>query len=158
MKTIIEKRFDQLEPGDVLPGDDGYALVVYNVVDNGPGACRDVWCVEADRAAKVRSMTHKSSELFAVECRDLTPAQQHADELLELVRATSIHRSGPLSDRAQALIDKIDPPQPPTLDEALALLAAWPSASRTPLMPGDEPLTLKTEKLLDRARRSGVLS
>lgn len=94
---------------------------------------------------------------------ELTPAQQHAEALVDLLRELADRGSAghvdhnSLCGRARKLFDKIDPPQPPTLDEALRLLASWPSAHRTPLPPGDEPLTLTTEKLLDRARRSGVL-
>jgi hypothetical protein len=157
MKTIIDKRFDQLEPGDVLAFA-SHKQVVQLVELNGPGACRTVRCVVLGQVPiELPEWTEGSGTIFRVEIEQqpgmLTPAQQHADELLALVRAQVAKPQGPMGFEydAQKLLDKIDPPQPVTLDEALAQLLALQHAQRA----SDEMHNVAA--LLDRARRTGAL-
>jgi hypothetical protein len=88
---------------------------------------------------------------------ELTPAQQHADELRGLVRAVAAIPSGHrnLVDEARRMLDKIDPPQPVTLDEALGMLRDIREVIDPP------GLGVTTGQILDdmlkRARRTGAL-
>lgn len=110
-----------------------------------------VLCVQPG-SAKVETRYLKAEDSYAIADTDckLTPAQQHAEDLLRAVKAVveSGCVVGNLRDSFQAVLDKIEPPQPPTLQEALSVvrdLAGGHSieAERAAL------------NLLDRARRSG---
>jgi hypothetical protein len=89
----------------------------------------------------------------------LTPAQQHAEELAEALRIMmDCNNAGAQlyndhHDKFTVLLDKIKPPEPPTLAEALEALAALASVQRA-----EGPEDAAAEALLDRARRAGVLT
>ena len=58
-----------------------------------------------------------------IEAPHLTPAQQHADTMLALIkRARGYISDTALDDDVQSLIDLIEPPVPPTADELVAIL------------------------------------
>lgn len=155
MRKTITKRADELKPGDVL------VLPTRNIVfrvDAEIGVLRvQVWDIEQDTT---NNRWLQRSEVVEVEAPALTPAQQHAEELLELVCdaenllvnwqdiTSSQFDQGrkEWADAAKPLLAKIDPPAPPTLEEALALLARiWEAGNGEGL-----------DAILDRARRSGV--
>lgn len=113
-----------------------------------------VSCIRpGEKSAQKRYL--RADESYQVEPRSatLTPAQQHADELVALIRAVTV---GPvMHQELQNMLDKIDPPKPPTLDEALEMLTDW---HRRGTGVNDRlNVADRTKMLLDRARRAGVL-
>lgn len=86
---------------------------------------------------------------------ELTPAQQHADELVEMlwIVANRVRAAGGDDTDARALLDKIQPPEPSTLlPEALEVLEAITNG------PGISVDDLgRARVLLNRARRVGLL-
>jgi hypothetical protein len=85
----------------------------------------------------------------------LTPAQVHADKMLELLReakTVSFQSWCTFTDKADALIMKIDP-QPVTLEEALEALR---NIITKPINTDAQPLFNAGRKLLERATLTGV--
>lgn len=160
METI-KKRADELQPGDIITSPDGALRRAVVAVELGPqmGALARIATVRLEEMPpQMRVDENYKTELLPVEVREaaLTPAQQHAEELVEFVRAVMGLSVGDTERNARALLDKIDPPAPPTLAEALALLAEieqdqWTGAgSRHKLMQ-------QARAYLERARRAGLL-
>jgi hypothetical protein len=167
---IIQKRADELKPGDVLPTQSGICSFPYMVI-RGSSRKGSEWvyhyvCAVDKDAPYVFEAKFAADIVCNVESPDLTLAQQHAEELLALVRkmAGVFKYSHTMSDAdvaahgkayvemAHEVLAKIDPPEPPTLAEALESLDAL--TSETSHMPKARDYALG---LLDRARRAGVL-
>lgn len=161
---IIQKFVSQLQQGDVLapimPGGPRHAVLTVRLPGDGFVAF-DLGRLGPDEPGfaptpQLRSETWAAGGKVDVEVPDLTPAQLHADELREaLWMAANKLREYGLDDRElRALLDRIDPPKPPTLAEALQLLAQV----RDPeAVDGDTPWPRRADDLLERARRAGVL-
>lgn len=152
MTATITKRADELKIGDIFITDKGRRLIVHADL-NAQGGC-SVTYVELDSA----TVKLKYSGVFGdtkVETA-LSPAQQHAEELLDLARRVSAAGINPppgsLADIAAGLLAKIDPPKPPTLAEALDLLGVARDvlASKNAEIPA-------VNELLDRAQRCGEM-
>lgn len=110
-----------LVPGDVLLF--GATRAVVTFVEPDPDRTRfsvSVVLLGADEPVRVNPYLADSQ--FTVEApAGLTPVQAAADRLHDLLRAaTTVEHE---RERI-ALLDELDPPKPPTLDEALALLRA----------------------------------
>lgn len=160
MKTTISKRFDALNTGDIVMKE-SVRLAVAHVSKRGAVQCVSlsgplVFTLDLPRPAD--GMVQVEVEQQPV---PLTPAQQHADELVEMLwRCANMMRGSSVrldvETEARALLDKIDPPQPPTLDEALGMLRDIREVINPPGLGVTTGQML--DAMLDRARRSGVLS
>jgi hypothetical protein len=151
--SVIQKRADELKPGDVVVNFRGSASLVC------PAICirglemgiTKFFAGTGDHAAIFLGY----ATVVDVDALDLTPAQQHAEEMLDLlcdVYARAVDPQNLIPQRIKALVDKIKPPEPPTLEEALASLGAL-----TPHANGDPEVDVAIA-LLDRARRAGMLT
>lgn len=166
MQTVVKKAED-LKQGDIL--DDGAMVIHVDLVDFISMTLMTV------RGASVNRMLVPRKDRFGVQAREAAPApaltlaQQHADELAGLVlMASAILRDFPMTsgsdfkrhrasfaESPQPVLNKIRPPEPPTLEEALTALdslhknAQWPSKA-------DEAFD-KADAVLDRARHAGLL-
>lgn len=124
--------------------------VVVAVTQNGPS----VFVQLATPGGVERAVAQHPEAKIEVEARDLTPAQQHADALVDMLRAMlTVGAIANVAPDVRALLDKIDPPKPPTLEEALALLAE----TRDELNPLSQGHGARVGALIERARRAGVL-
>lgn len=158
---IIQKRADELKPGDVVvtERERQKAVVLRAPVPAAhtyEGRKRlDVLAFALD--SEVTGHTSFFADGMAdVESLDLTQAQLHAEELAKYARGYfSAVDAGYLPafskdeySEFRALLDAIKPPEPPTLAEALnALLRAKADGRATP----------DIDDILDRARRAKVL-
>lgn len=155
----VQKRADELKPGDVVVNFAGSASLVC------PAICirglemgvTKFFAGSGDHAAIFLGY----ATVVEVEAPDLTPAQQHAEELAGLVLVahdtfvnwSSMNASAFQKARmefeaaAKPIMDAIKPPEPPTLEEALSALDS--------IDPDHMPSS--SLKVLDRARRAGVL-
>lgn len=68
-------------------------------------------------------MLQDTEELDVMRPMELTPAQQHADELLIALKSVTGVTAPMHTDHISALLDKIEPPKPVTLDEAMSMLS-----------------------------------
>lgn len=119
--TTMQVRADQVRPGDVLRVP-GFGPLEVRQVQIGIDSSRTFEVGIAGAPSSVLN-TYRPGDMVAIEAcsRRLTPAQQHAEELLELVRDMAKGNSYP-SDAAE-LLAKIEPPVAPTPEELAALLA-----------------------------------
>lgn len=153
--AIIQKRADELKRGDMLA--DG--RIVTNM--KGMGAFVVVHCI-GERETSIYCDEYDKSRQIDVESPDLTPAQQHAEELAKRLWAiVDDSDQGNFIDLngARALLDKIKPPEPPTLAEALDVVLALTRAAReqgTVEAGMHEPIS-NGATLLDRARRAKLI-
>lgn len=169
MTSTITKRADELKPGDVIVGD-GTSFGNRIVVDAFPAIDPHDDRIVVDAF----SMTRRCMDQYwlepgthaPVESPALTPAQQHAEELLELVRdaenmlvnwqdiTSSQFQQGrhEWATAAKPLLAKIDLPAPPTLEEALQALAYVQEQ-----LAADHDALDCVDTVLDRARRTGML-
>jgi hypothetical protein len=86
---IIQKRADELKPGDVWLIRPASRYVVLAVIQEEPnGQVELTTCgVALGQEAGMRDrVTHEPSRLFEIEAPDLTLAQQHAEELADVIR------------------------------------------------------------------------
>lgn len=149
---IIQKRADELKRGDVV-----LASNIYVIIGKREPAGDHV-------AYKAYNADDDSDDTFvcypyiavSVESPDLTPAQQHAEELVEALENLAVGKTTIAQmAAARVLLDKIKPPEPPTLVEALeAIISLQPLLIKTE--PDDSRLK-PVQALLDRARRAGIL-
>jgi hypothetical protein len=173
---VIQKRVDELEPGDVLVYDRDqfgklieprkYAVIKVNVVDD----LVHVWQHRLNvDAPKMNEFARDRTVMLNVEAPELTPAQQQADLLvgcIEKALAIAEHpQPGDFGKRlenwarpARLLFDQVSPkpPSPPTPEELAAALAgvAYPQSGPGPGGKSHHAIALE---VLDRARRAGVL-
>lgn len=159
MKTI-QKRADELKPGDVMI----FGSVQYLVVSMGEqaGKCLVHMAPIAEDGGTPMWLEFDQSRMLMIEApaitSALTPAQEHAEELLDVARRAAKlfeahNRASEFVDEVNGLLAKIDPPKAPTYEEALAalaqLLSATPSHAEAAIDNG--------RAILDRARRAQVL-
>lgn len=165
MKATIEKRFDDLAVGDIIVRE-GTRLACWHIGKKTDGKKTDgkfVQCVTLGGPLIFTiDLPRGADGLVQVEIEQqpapLTPAQQHADELLELVQLVcgAGDAARGFNDSARPLLDKINPPKPVTLDEALRAIADVREVMNLPGLGIDRGQYL--DALLDRARRCGMLS
>lgn len=86
----------------------------------------------------------------------LTPAQQHAEELLGIARRAydGLPEQAPWKAEIGRVLAKIDPPAPPTLEEALQALATILD-STSPQK--DYEAAKAAQQIVDRARRAKII-
>lgn len=169
---IIQRRADQLEPGDILPDPRRVitcvaslpgvtsTIVVFTVsLEPGPEPQR------APPFAPPQAESFQQHQTVNVEVRDFTPVQVHAEELVALARLSVQHSlTGPVKNAALAVLAKIDPPAPPTLEElagALAGAAKYLNLNVDRLDADDRAAADQAEAdataMLKRARAAGLL-
>lgn len=159
MKTIA-KRADQLQPGDISrqKGVPDAAYVVVGIT-NYMGTVTACCIAKGALGERIfsRRFEFKPEDPVFVEapCTTLTPNQERADELAEMLRQgvkwnTPLHGipTAPWVAAARVLLDEIDPPKPPTLEE---MAKALDVAAR------GLPLTADIHTIVDRARKAGLL-
>lgn len=158
MKTI-QKRADELKPGDVVIGfgyDKPGVFVGFHDRDAKDVCARFV----IDGTDNIKREWMPFGRIVDVRGAALTPAQEHAEELLHWTRLMFDFIDSPATafyneyrDGVRTLLSKIDPPKAPTYEEALAalaqLLSATPSHAEAAIDNG--------RAILDRARRAQVL-
>lgn len=189
MKKTIQKRADQLEPCDVVvifqppvprmykPGerpDPPFVqsrLVVLRRAPPAPGVGLEYALFEVDCGNSLGAVpsactrrTFNPEQLLDVEAPNLTPAQVHADRLVNFaadylfaaenkyVPALSEGEYAELRD----LVAELKPPEPVTVAEALRALRDLADAS--PLrdeLNGERPVVRRALDLLERDRRAG---
>lgn len=169
-RNTIKKQVQELAFGDIViqPGEVD-SIILGIMSHSSSSALPEVHSVRANVAygnsggGKVVTVAEYQGEV-SVLAPTLTPAQEHADELLKLLRLGvagygAVERE--LGEEswayyAEELIAKIDP-QPPTLEEALVALALAREALDL-ADPDDAEGNPKgvADDLLNRARRAGV--
>lgn len=165
---VIQKRADELRPGDdvaLLMGGpmsapnlkERLVMLRFNGADLGNDGIAFGRLAHAGRAPLTDIRYFRPDDSVNVEAPDeLTPAQQHADELREMLwRAANFMRGRAsfteIEAEARALLERIEPPAPPTLEEALAALTNL-------LQPAIGPAQLEHARdILSRARKAGVI-
>lgn len=164
---IIQKRAAELKPGDVMvdTNSNRYAFQYASSAVPAPHISNKLrlHCF-AGLGARAESqpgidrvsrwMPPDYPVMVEASALDLTPAQQHAEELAAMVeKMADEFKSGwagsDLEPVARALLDKIKPPKPPTLLETLGVVQG--------LLDGEDTSVAAAEYILDRARRAGVL-
>lgn len=155
MKTI-QKRADEIKRGDIIvdflrAADVRVPAVVLGDYCNGSVKIFDA----ADTISRVM-IGYEST--VTVDAPSLNPAQLHAEELADLAKAVAnySHSISVLREEACALLDKIKPPEPPTLEEALTALDNM-IAMLADELPDDDDDILNAISIRDRARRAGVM-
>lgn len=170
----VNKVAAQLQVGDIYTCQGGRAVVVHTV-DRGAGGLLLYTAMLGRQPLPVMTPpvgVTPWDATFCVEVPDaapLTPAQEHAEELAEVLayflpqieRQVSQDLSDGgvgmgedlrLSQKARALLDKVPPPNPPTLAEALALLSALRDDGGL-----IGPHTQEVVRVTDRAKKAGLL-
>lgn len=161
--ATIKKRADELKPGDVITSFHGAsnvtcpAIVVTGYSNGRVLVVNELVSIWAPAGAVFIGY----SQAVEVEAPDLTPAQQHAEELAEFARHATSGNYAPEELQALAfeLFDKIKPPEPPTLEEALEALSGTVKCIKDDavrLVDGKSPYVVALD-ILDRARREGML-
>lgn len=163
MSNTIRKRADELKPGDVrlCQGE----RIAFQYVSCAPPMAhmsqdhRLYSFAGLGREVNTAPASERLGEWMPpdwpveVEAPALSPAQQHAEELLAFVRKIAASDYAQADEEAREVLAKIDPPVPPTLEEALELLGEALDATAI----GFEPLDRRISQFRDRARRAGVL-
>lgn len=156
-------RADRVAPGDVVHRK-GFAPAVVSGVraelDDSRMLVLNV-CDAQTGAIASEMVTHRPDEYLAVEvCQRLTPAQQHAEELLALVRETVAHGGHAATlDAMRTLLTHIEPPKPPTAEELARALHELTHAAReqsTVESHMHQPIAGAAE-MIKRARAAGLL-
>ena len=152
----IKIRADKIVQGDVLPATIGTPrrVVARVTMDDTDRLLYVRPLVNSDvPAAPMAPQRHRQDDLVFVEVRNLTPAQERADELADLLAQMVAHMGKSMSnfdsdlwDRAHAILNDVRP-KAPTLDEVLRAL----DSIDTDHMPKS------ASAILDRARRTGLL-
>lgn len=162
---IITKRADELKPGDILVTVDSRKVVMHTETSDG---FAQVICSTVALGPISMSTAHPVDTLLDVEVPDLTPAQERAEELAELLRravkwATTPRESSNWAAAARVLLDEIDPPKPPTLGEVLlALMDAEPLINMDPEDAVGGPahtskVSDNARDIIERARKAGLI-
>jgi hypothetical protein len=166
MTRTITKPARELVPGDVLPAAPGRypRRVVYHVHRAGVSVALHTMPTAPAVPASPPPEMYAADVAVAVEAPALTPAQEHAEELFALAVRLADMRDTPerldfralAVDVAAPLVDKIRPPNPPTLQEALeALENLRPMLDIQAEKPGDRRAG-PALAVLERARAAGV--
>jgi hypothetical protein len=152
MKTIIQKRADQLQPGDIICHRGGGRSVVQHTINDGVTVKVHTATIGSIADSTKHWATHTT---FDVEVAQLTPAQQHADEMVKLLRDIRTLPAGArvdLARRADELLAKIT--QPPTMNEVLESMCLLVQAASGYERNED---VVTASKLLARARAAGMI-
>lgn len=166
--AIIKKRMDELTVGDIVliphpmnPHASPSRGLVVGAAQT-PGSIAVVYVLAGKISAQDTKAFHRSpADLVDVEVPDIQSLS--ADDLDLLITSASecVEREiGP--ERLRALVDRLRPPEPPTLAEALAVLASVERLinsdfDRSTDEDGDMAKEREAKALLDRARRAGLL-
>jgi hypothetical protein len=160
----VKKKAEELKPGDLvvaLPGFDQKVIPAF------------VASVRFDDDQLNAVVTFQGQNGIATWSRGLevevvvgllTPAQQHAEELLTMVRRAanllSDHSFAPqLADDLRALLARIDPPKPPSAEELAEALAELVKYNEMNTMEkiAAKPAEHTARAVLERARQAGYL-
>ena len=185
--AIIHKRADELQVGDVVS-------IYVPPMPTAPGQFPAAPTVERlmfiGAEKNPRSVSHEMTAFFIVlaegrkpsqterhfyafhsldvevpEAEPLTPAQQHAEDMVEMLWVAANHLrtsaqpgNQDVEARARALLAEVRP-EPPTLAEALEALYAITPLAFDDQMYDEDTARVKADayKLLERARRAGIL-
>lgn len=158
----MKKKAEDLKPGDIINYDCG-SMVVVAIIQKRVSALVEVDALIVElnlgKKAKIEAMT--ISGINEVESPALSPAQQHAgDFLMMMIRAVNIldgHGVAPeFTQEARALLARIDPPKPPSVEE---LAEALGELRHVGAMPASEQKCAmqRIDSVLDRARAAGQL-
>lgn len=153
-----------LKPADIVvtadPNVRDVVIATRNITEHTIG----VTTARRDQEAPVSVGEYEWSAVGSVSivaAPELTPAQVFADELLELLRqaiASDEKTNGAPTPawvtRALEVIDRIEPPQPVTVDEALFALQLLTEFRDTPGLSGQQG---RAAEILERARKLGQL-
>lgn len=159
MKTI-QKRADELRKGDVITNFLGAADCSAPAVVLFDYSAGRATIMDAEGTFRNPMIGYDSTVI--VEAPALTPAQEHAEELLHWMRLMFDFIESPATafyneyrDGVRDLLAKIDPPKAPTLEEALEALRLMCEAKDDQ---HDYENLKNAQKILDRARRAQVIS
>lgn len=161
-----------LRPGDIIKERSGMPRCIVErrlSAVAGPDFCvsLEVLLVTSNGLKQGSIVNIHDEEIEVIELQELTPAQQHAEQLLRWARdylalcqydyehARSSKDMTALEPRIKELselLEKIDPPQPPTLLEALALVN---EVAESGLVCDSD--RARFGAVIDRARRAGLL-
>lgn len=167
--AIIQKRADQLQPGDILRTKGRNGRVVLSVTDGPIG----IGTFTADLGAPSHHypappIGYARDTLLDVVVPDARVTDDELDVLIvAATRLVRLHESGDagrILDDAEygylgLIVDRLRPPPPPTMGEVLAALAKMTQYAFDDQMFGSDTAKEKAaaRDLLDRARRAGLL-
>lgn len=127
----MRKAARDLVPGDVVVYPDDVRLVVFAIDQSDPNSGAPPftsihWATLGDYRPTKPLFCSPDSQFMVELPAGLTPVQAAADKLLELCLEyftnDSEKRHAAAYAELRALLDELDPPKPPTLQEAVALL------------------------------------
>lgn len=155
MPTVTKKAAD-VRRGDVILAINGTNVQTAIVLDVTRIAANvRVRCWDCDDKRAVSQDLPAGADL-RLEAEALTPAQEHADQLADLLRQAVQGRAGWI-EPARVLLEEVSP-QPPTARElAGALLIMGPALD--PGRPAEDVAerAAKVRAMIERARRAGLL-
>jgi hypothetical protein len=154
----IQKRAFEIKPGDVIQTDSDRLTVLHIQAESSKEIA--FLCAYLDSLKPephIRRWAHKMTVKVEVNSPALTSAQQHADELVAMLQRCepAFDNYPELSVAVDTLLEKVRPPEPPTLAEALEVLVSGVTLVGGDYKPG--AFTDRANALLDRARRAGLL-
>jgi hypothetical protein len=155
----VKKKAQNLKPGDVVITKIGQSFVVLQHATRSSHPDfkeprTNVYVANPENGTQGYTSFDYDSDV-EVESPTLTPAQQHAEELLAyLGHARPYLRESSLAPHVDALLAKIDPPKPPTLEEALTVVSSLYHMGREV----DPARLTEAGRMLDRAREAGLLA
>lgn len=170
MNSTITKRADELKRGDLITNFFGATTLRCPAVVVHDYSCGTVRLHDAIGSVGTIMLGYDSTVEVEVEAPALSPAQQHAERMIPYLRDYKMlcEHDARMSDEkkmpeARAVLERrarelaeileaIDPPAPPTLEEALDALQAAHDYLDVRGMGHT-----KVESILDRAKRAGVL-
>lgn len=153
---FYEKKAEDLQPGDYLANGSMVVFVKLQDFAMAEVVLSDNYIIHVNSVHRTMMFDMRAKDEPKQE-PELTPAQLHAEELLDFVeRVAFIGNHHALPEEAHTLLEKIKPPEPPTLEEALQSLSL--------VMRSDvHDAVLYREyadaacRILTRARRAGLL-
>lgn len=135
---MLRKAARDLVPGDMVIFDGARAVVTHTEIDETQRV-RFLFAMLGKRDYELTSTTQSPHSQFMVELpAGLTPVQAAADKLLlyaRALRACAVNELVPRmsldeGDALRVLLDELDPPKPPTLEEAIVLMRGMQSRAR----------------------------
>ena len=153
----MKKRAEDLRRGDVITNLYGAHMMRCPAVVINDYECGSVRL--SDAAGGLGTIMIGYAQDVEVESPTLTPAQQHAEEMLELLRRVLARVEDPrklIPQQIRELLDRIEPPAPPTAEELAEALAALRGTAQ-PLFNVEKHVIDAADAVLQRARATGVL-